>query len=113
MDNGIKLRTGNVSAIRTRSSVCGKVSVTCRPCQLVRSNTEDRKCRGDLLEFRKRRIFVHGHVRSRSRCLLQINPQDGCALVGGNLFELDLLTAAAPDNRPSTGCTYVVDPLNV
>jgi len=38
---------------------------------------------GDLLEFCKHCIFVHGHVRSRSRCPLQ---------VGGHLFELDLLT---------------------
>ena len=75
--------------------------------------TENRKCRGDLLELRKCCIFVHGHVRSRSRCSLQVSPQDRCALVGGHLFELDLLTGAAPENRSSTGCTYVVDPLHV
>jgi len=81
--------------------------------RLVRSKTEDRECRGDLLEFRKRCILVHGHVGSRSRCSLQVSPQDGGALVGGNLFEVDLLTTAAPENRPSTGCPYVVDPLHV
>jgi hypothetical protein len=30
-----------------------------------------------------------------------------------NLFELDLLTTAALENRSSTGCPYVVDPLHV
>lgn len=81
--------------------------------RLVRSETENRKCRGDLLEFRKRGIFVHGHVRSRSRSALQVSPQDGWALVGGNLFELDVLTAAAAENRSSTGCPHIADPLHV
>jgi hypothetical protein len=76
-------------------------------------DTEDRKCRGDPLELRKRRILVHGHVRPRSRCSLQVSLQDGCALVGGHLVELDLLTGAAPENRSSTGCTYIADPLHV
>src|SRR3989454_6940506 len=35
------------------------------------------------------------------------------ALVGGNLFELDLLTTAARENCSSTGCTYVLDPAHV
>ena len=81
--------------------------------RLVRTNPEDRKCRGDPLEFRKRRIFVHGHVRSCSRCSLQVSPQDGCALFDGKLFELDLLTTSAPENCSSTGCTYVLDPVHV
>src|SRR3989304_7411597 len=81
--------------------------------RLVGSKTEDRKCRRDLFEFRTRRILVHGHVGPRSRCSLQVRPQDGCALVGGHLFELDLLTTAAPENRSSTGCPYVVDPVHV
>ena len=81
--------------------------------RLVRSKTKDRKCRRDLFELRKRCILVHGHVGSRSRCSLQVRLQDGCALVDGNLFELDLLTAAAPENRLSTGCAYVLDPLHV
>jgi hypothetical protein len=81
--------------------------------RLVRNKTENRKCRGDPLEFRKRCIFVHGHVRSRSRRSLQVSPQDRCALVGGNLFELDLLTAAAAENCSATGGTYVLDPVHV
>lgn len=66
-----------------------------------------------LLELRKSCIFVHGHVRSRSWCPLQVSPQDWCALVGGNLLESDFLKAPAPDNRPSTGGAYVMDPLHV
>jgi hypothetical protein len=94
-----------------RSSSAGTSRTTLFPV----AQTEDRKCRRDLLEFRKRRVLVHGHVGSRSRCPLKVSPQDGCALVGGNLFELDLLTAAAPENRSSTGCSYVINmnPLHV
>src|SRR6266705_4705194 len=54
---------------------------------LVRSHPEDRKGCGHLFEFRNRCILVHGHVGSRSRCALQVRLQDGCTLVGGNLFE--------------------------
>ena len=79
----------------------------------MRSNPEDRKGRGHLFEFRNRCILVHRHVGSRSRCALQVRPQDGGTLVGRNLFEVDLLTTAAPEHRSSTGCTYVVDPVHV
>ena len=51
--------------------------VTLKLHRLARSNMEYWKCRGDLLEFRKRCIFVHGHVRSRTGCALQVSPQDG------------------------------------
>ena len=86
----------------------------CRLRRVIGRNPEDRKCRGDPLEFRKRRIFVHGHMRSCSRCSLQVSPQDGCALAGGKLFELDLLTTTAPEeNCSSTGCTYVLDRVHV
>ncbi len=81
--------------------------------RLFGNNPEHRKCRRDLLEFRKRGIFVHRHMRSRSRRSLQVSLQDGCALVGGNLFELDVLAAAAPEYRPSTGSTYVLDPAHI
>jgi len=70
--------------------------------RLVSSNPEDRKCCGHPLEFRKRCILVYWHVRPRSRCSLQVRFQDGCALVGGNLFELHLLTTGAPENCSST-----------
>src|SRR6266516_5788913 len=43
---------------------------------------EDWKCRGNLFEFRKWCILVHGHMRSCSWCALQISSQDGCALLG-------------------------------
>jgi len=69
--------------------------------------------RGDPLEFRKRCIFVHGHVRSRSRCSLQVGFQDGCALSAGNLFELDLLRTSAAENCSSTGGTHVLDPIHI
>jgi hypothetical protein len=58
-------------------------------------------------------VLVHGDVGSRPRCSLQVSLQKGCALVGGNLFELDLLTIAAPKNRSSTGCPYVINPLHI
>jgi hypothetical protein len=41
--------------------------------RLVRSNTEDRKCRGDPSEFLKSCIFVHGHVRPRSGRSLKVS----------------------------------------
>jgi hypothetical protein len=81
--------------------------------RLVRSNTEDRKCRGDSLEFLKRCILVHRHMGSRSRRSLQVSSQDRTTLVGGDLFEMDLLTTAAPENRSSTGGTHVLRPLHV
>src|SRR2546425_7320641 len=80
---------------------------------LVRSNPEDRKGRGNLFEFRNRCILIHGHVGSRSRCALQVRPQNGGTVLCWNLFEMDLLTAAATEHRSSTGCTYVVDPVHV
>src|SRR6266852_7991988 len=74
---------------------------------------EDRKGRGNLFEFRKWCILVHGHMGSRSRCALQVPPQDGGTVLCWNLFEVDLLTTAAPEHRSSPGCTYVVDPVHV
>ena len=80
---------------------------------LGRSNAEDGKGCGDVFEFCERRIFVHGHVRPRSRRALQVSLQDDCTLAGGTLFELDLLTTAAPKNCSSSGCPYVLDPAHL
>jgi hypothetical protein len=52
----------------------------------IAHHPEDRKGRGNLVECRKWCILVHGHMGSCSRCALQISLQDGCALLGGNLF---------------------------
>lgn len=52
-------------------------------------------------------------MRPRSGCSLQVSPQNRCALAGGNFFELDLVTTAAPENCSSTGCRYVANPWHV
>ena len=75
--------------------------------------TEHGKCCRHLFEFREGRILVHRHVRSSSRCFLKVRPQDGCTLVHRNLFETDLFTAAAAENRAPAGGSYVVDPLHI
>jgi hypothetical protein len=82
-------------------------------CLDIPHHPEDRKGRGHLFEFRQWCILVHGHMGSRSRCSLQVRPQDGGAPFGGNLFEVDLLTTAASEHRSSPGGTDVVDPLHV
>jgi hypothetical protein len=74
---------------------------------------EDRKGRGNLFEFRKWCILVHGHMGSCSRCALQIRPQDGCALLGGNFFSVDLLTTMPVEHRSPSSCADIVDPLHV
>jgi hypothetical protein len=74
---------------------------------------EDRKGRCNFFEFRQWCILVHGHMGPRSRCVLQVRPQDGSALLGGDLFEVDLLTPAAAQQRSSTGGTHVLDPIHV
>ena len=51
--------------------------------RLARSEAEDRKCRRDLFEFRKRCVLVHGHVGSRSRCSLQVSLQEGARWSAG------------------------------
>jgi hypothetical protein len=76
-------------------------------------HSEDRKGRSNLYEFRNWCILVHGYMRSRSGCALQISPQDGGTLVRGNFFEVDLLTLTALEHRSSPGCTYILDPLHV
>jgi hypothetical protein len=74
---------------------------------------EDRKGRCNFLEFRQWGILAHGYMGPRSRCVLQVRPQDGGALLGGNLFEVDLLTPAAAEHSSSTGCSHVLDPIHV
>src|SRR4029077_6669169 len=69
-------------------------------------------CR-NLLELRKRRVLVYPYVRARSRCSLEVSLQDGCPLASGYFFEANLLPAAVPENRLSTGCAYVMNPLHV
>jgi hypothetical protein len=94
------LRLGRVATLSDTRASCRRFQslshrehgrMTLRLYRLVRSNAEDRKCRGDLLEFLKRYIFVHRHVRSRSRCSLQVSPQDGCALVNHRLKSLRVI----------------------
>ena len=86
-------------------------AVACTLC--VSNNPEDRKCRCDLGECRQRCILVHGHMGSRSWCVLQVRLQDRGTLVDRHLVEVDRLTTATAQYRFATGCTYVVDPLTV
>ena len=79
----------------------------------IRSKTKDRKCWGDLLELRELCVLFHRDMRSRSRCTLKVSPQDRCALDNGDLLELDLFSTATKENSSSTGCAYVLDPLDV
>lgn len=79
----------------------------------IAHNSEDRKGRCNFFEFRQWGIFVHGHMGPRSRCVLQVSPQNGGALLGRNLFEVDLLTPAAAERCSSTGGTHVLDPIHV
>src|SRR5437763_1847327 len=74
---------------------------------------EDRKGRCHFFEFRQWGILVHRHMGPRSRCVLEVRPQNGGALLGGNLFEVDLLTAAAAQYCASPGGTHVLDPIHV
>jgi hypothetical protein len=62
---------------------------------------EDRKGRCNFLEFPQSGILTHGHMGPRPRCVLQVRLQDGGALLGGNLFEVDLLTLAAAEHCAS------------
>jgi hypothetical protein len=50
---------------------------------------------------------------TRSGRSLQVCLQDGRALVGGNLFEDDLLPPSAAQRDASTGCPDVLDPLDI
>jgi len=90
VEPSIKLSTIGIKMLRIALSDLSDKSIF-RPSvlnltsadRLVRSQTENPECRGDLFEFRKRRIFVHEHVGSRSRCSLQVSFQDGCPLSAG------------------------------
>src|SRR5437762_9694635 len=61
----------------------------------IAHHPEDWKCRGNLFEFRQWCILVHWHMGARSRGALQVCLQDGGTLLGGDLLEVDLLTATA------------------
>jgi hypothetical protein len=76
-------------------------------------NTEDGECRGNLFKFGERGIFVHGYVRASSRCSLQIRLQDGRALTGRNVFELNFFASAAPENGFSVRRPYVLNPVDI
>ena len=74
---------------------------------------EDRKGQCNFFEFPQWGILAHRHMGPRSRCVLQVRPQDAGALPSGNLFEVDLLTAAAAEHCSSPGGTHVLDPIHV
>src|SRR5579859_6606667 len=48
-----------------------------------------------------------------SRRVLQVGFQDGGALLGRDLFEVDLLTIAAVEHCSSTSGTHILDPIHV
>ncbi len=66
-----------------------------------------------FFELGKRGVFIDGDVRPRSWCPQQVSLQEGCALADGNVFELHVLTGAAPENGSSTGCAYILDPAHI
>jgi hypothetical protein len=52
-------------------------------------------------------------VGARSRRTLQVHPQDGRTLIGGDLFEADLLTRALAQRGSAAGSPHVFDPLDI
>src|SRR5579884_1128091 len=74
-------------SLRARGSGQSPLAGDC-PMMGIAHHPEDRKCRCNLFKFRKWCILVHEHMGSGSRCALQVSFQDGCTLVGRNLFEV-------------------------
>lgn len=80
---------------------------------LDRGDAEDGEGWGNLFEFGEGSIFVDGDVRAGAGCSLEVRLQDGGALIGGELIELDFFAKAAAENCSSAGCAHILDPARI
>ena len=71
---------------------------------------KDRDRGRDLLEFKQRRVPVHGDMRACTGRALQVGLQDGRAPGGGHFFQADLLTMTVVQDCFPAGGPDVADP---
>jgi hypothetical protein len=80
---------------------------------VLNSKTEYWKCRRDLFEFGEGCVFVHGHVRPRSRRSLQVGFENGGTLGNWNLLQQNLFTPPALEDGGSPRSVNVLHPLDI